>query len=101
MFNLPTFVCDNFVQPRCGLPISTYFSAVKMRWLLDNNSEVQRAVKDKRCLFGTVDSWLTWVSVFPSHFCVWKCNCSCVPISTIQEVSLKGGSNRKTYNVEC
>eukprot|EP00158_Paraphelidium_tribonemae_P006893 Partr_v1_DN28019_c2_g1_i4_m57530 putative Glycerol kinase len=41
-----------------GLPISTYFSAVKMRWLVENVSAVQRA-GDNLCL-GTVDSWLIW-----------------------------------------
>ncbi|XP_071175646.1 glycerol kinase-like isoform X1 [Mytilus edulis] len=44
----------------CGLPITTYFSAVKLRWLLDTSEEVRKAVKDGRCLFGTVDSWLLW-----------------------------------------
>ncbi|XP_030834151.1 glycerol kinase [Strongylocentrotus purpuratus] len=48
------------LQPLCGLPLSTYFSAVKVRWLLDNVPEVKKAVDDGRCMFGTVDSWLTW-----------------------------------------
>ncbi|EER03486.1 glycerol kinase, putative [Perkinsus marinus ATCC 50983] len=43
-----------------GLPISTYFTALKIRWLLDNVDEVSDAVKEGRCLFGTVDSWLTY-----------------------------------------
>uniref|UniRef100_A0A224XMQ6 Probable glycerol kinase n=1 Tax=Panstrongylus lignarius TaxID=156445 RepID=A0A224XMQ6_9HEMI len=44
----------------CGLPISTYFSATKMRWMMDNVEEVKSAVEDKKCYFGTVDSWLIW-----------------------------------------
>ncbi|KAK3097375.1 hypothetical protein FSP39_009101, partial [Pinctada imbricata] len=44
----------------CGLPITTYFSAVKLRWLLDNCKDVQRAVSAGNCMFGTVDSWLVW-----------------------------------------
>jgi len=44
----------------CGLPISTYFSAVKLRWLLDNVAAVRAAERDGRLLFGTVDSWLIW-----------------------------------------
>ncbi|KAF4655217.1 hypothetical protein FOZ61_007686 [Perkinsus olseni] len=43
-----------------GLPISTYFTALKIRWLLDNVDDVSDAVKEGRCLFGTVDSWLTY-----------------------------------------
>lgn len=50
----------NFFRPRCGLPISTYFSATKMRWLIDNCPSVQEALADGRCVFGTVDSWLVW-----------------------------------------
>lgn len=48
------------LRDKCGLPISTYFSAVKLRWLLDNIPEVSEAAKAKRLLFGTVDSWLIW-----------------------------------------
>ena len=49
------------LQKLCGLPINTYFSAVKLRWLLDNCDAVKKAVAEERCLFGTVDSWLIWV----------------------------------------
>uniref|UniRef100_A0A7N6A4L2 glycerol kinase n=1 Tax=Anabas testudineus TaxID=64144 RepID=A0A7N6A4L2_ANATE len=45
---------------KTGLPISTYFSAVKLRWLLDNVDEVQQAVLSERAMFGTVDSWIIW-----------------------------------------
>lgn len=44
-----------------GLPISTYFSAVKLRWLMDNVEEVREAVQSHRAMFGTVDAWLIWV----------------------------------------
>jgi glycerol kinase len=45
----------------CGLPVSTYFSAVKVRWLMDNVPEVKHAIEKKRCCFGTMDTWLLWV----------------------------------------
>uniref|UniRef100_A0A8C5CLN3 glycerol kinase n=1 Tax=Gadus morhua TaxID=8049 RepID=A0A8C5CLN3_GADMO len=45
---------------KTGLPISTYFSAVKLKWLMDNVEEVHRAVVSKRAMFGTVDSWIIW-----------------------------------------
>ncbi|XP_062500030.1 glycerol kinase 3-like isoform X2 [Corticium candelabrum] len=44
----------------CGLPIHPYFSALKLKWLLDHCQDVQRAVEESRCMFGTVDSWLIW-----------------------------------------
>lgn len=47
-------------RPQCGLPISTYFSALKMRWLLDNVPSVKAACDEGRALFGTIDTWLVW-----------------------------------------
>ncbi|KAK7602320.1 hypothetical protein V9T40_007909 [Parthenolecanium corni] len=49
-----------YLKPICGLPMSTYFSALKLRWLIDNVPEVKKAILEKRCLFGNVDSWLIW-----------------------------------------
>lgn len=49
----------HFVET-CGLPISTYFSAMKLLWLLENVEAVKEAVKSGDALFGTVDSWLIW-----------------------------------------
>ncbi|XP_029032688.1 glycerol kinase-like isoform X1 [Osmia bicornis bicornis] len=50
----------NYLQPLCGLPISPYFSALKLKWLLDNVPSVHAARNQKRCMFGTIDSWLIW-----------------------------------------
>ncbi|KAJ9559475.1 hypothetical protein OSB04_004635 [Centaurea solstitialis] len=49
----------HFVES-CGLPISTYFSALKLLWLLENVDAVKEAVKKGDALFGTIDSWLIW-----------------------------------------
>mmetsp|Transcript_84269 Transcript_84269/g.132715 ORF Transcript_84269/g.132715 Transcript_84269/m.132715 type:complete len:549 (-) Transcript_84269:46-1692(-) len=43
-----------------GLPVSTYFSAVKMRWLIENCPEVAKSVERGTCCFGTIDSWLMY-----------------------------------------
>ncbi|CAG4996243.1 unnamed protein product [Parnassius apollo] len=50
----------NYLKSISGLPISPYFSALKMRWLKDNIKAVRRASRDKRLLFGTADSWIVW-----------------------------------------
>nr|XP_033804670.1 glycerol kinase isoform X2 [Geotrypetes seraphini] len=50
----------NVFKGSTGLPLSTYFSAVKLRWLLDNVEEVKNAIADGRAMFGTIDSWLIW-----------------------------------------
>ncbi len=51
---------EDDVRRRTGLPISTYFSATKMRWLLDHEPRVRALARAGRLLFGTIDSWLVW-----------------------------------------
>eukprot|EP00249_Psilotum_nudum_P017233 c26224_g1_i1 orf=248-1810(-) len=43
-----------------GLPISTYFSAMKLIWLLESVPDVKLAIENDDALFGTVDTWLIW-----------------------------------------
>ncbi|CAB3226016.1 unnamed protein product [Arctia plantaginis] len=50
----------NYLKPLCGLPLSPYFSAVKLRWLSDNVDAVKTAMKNGTCCFGTVDTWIIW-----------------------------------------
>lgn len=50
---------EHFVNT-CGLPLSTYFSAMKLLWLMENVDAVKRAVKAGDALFGTIDTWLIW-----------------------------------------
>lgn len=40
------------IRRLCGLPMSTYFSALKMKWLLENVPAVMSAVEEDRCLLG-------------------------------------------------
>ena len=46
------------VQRRTGLLLDPYFSATKMRWLIDHVPEVKAAATAKRLALGTVESWL-------------------------------------------
>jgi glycerol kinase len=43
-----------------GLPLSTYFSGPKARWLLDELPGVRERAEAGEVLFGTIDSWLAW-----------------------------------------
>lgn len=52
--------CLFIFQPLCGLPLSPYFSALKLRWLLDHQPKVKDALSQDKLLFGTVDTWLIW-----------------------------------------
>lgn len=55
----PQLGADRF-RASAGLPLSTYFSALKMKWLIVNVPSVEEAMNANRCLFGTIDSWLIW-----------------------------------------
>jgi glycerol kinase len=43
-----------------GLPLSTYFSSLKVRWLLDNVANARARAEAGELLFGTIDSYLVW-----------------------------------------
>jgi glycerol kinase len=43
-----------------GLPVTTYFSSLKLRWILDNVPGALQMTQSGQALFGTVDSWLSW-----------------------------------------
>lgn len=50
----------DMIREKTGLVVDAYFSATKVRWILDNVPGVrERAEKGELC-FGTVDSWLVW-----------------------------------------
>ena len=51
---------EDGVQAATGLLLDPYFSATKMRWLLDNDGQVRAAQEGGRLAFGTVESWLAF-----------------------------------------
>jgi glycerol kinase len=48
------------VLDRCGLPLATYFSAPRVRWLLDHTPGLRERAERGDVLFGTMESWLIW-----------------------------------------
>ena len=50
----------DWVRERTGLVIDAYFSATKIRWLLDQVPGARAAAERGELAFGTVDSWLLW-----------------------------------------
>lgn len=48
------------VRDRCGLPLATYFTAPRLRWLLDAIPGLRDRAERGDVLFGTMDSWLIW-----------------------------------------
>ena len=45
---------------RTGLPLASYFSGPKLRWILDSDPELRDRAERGELLFGTMDSWLVW-----------------------------------------
>jgi len=50
----------NYVRENTGLVIDSYFSATKIRWILDKVKDVRKRAESGDLLFGTVDTWLIW-----------------------------------------
>lgn len=50
----------DIIKEKTGLPIDPYFSASKIRWILENVEGAREKAEKGRLLFGTVDSWLIW-----------------------------------------
>jgi glycerol kinase len=50
---------DRF-RDKTGLPIATYFSGPKIKWILDNVPAARTASDRGDALFGTIDSWIIW-----------------------------------------
>jgi len=59
-------ICDSIkdkkemIQEKTGLVLDAYFSATKIKWILDNVEGARKLADDNRLLFGTVDTWLIW-----------------------------------------
>lgn len=62
------FVCDQLAElegkdrfrERCGLPLATYFSGPKIKWMLDNIPGLREAAHQGDAIFGNVDTFLIW-----------------------------------------
>ena len=48
------------VQKKTGLKLDPYFSATKIKWILDNIQGARKKAENNELAFGTVDSWLLW-----------------------------------------
>ncbi|MCC7174223.1 MAG: glycerol kinase GlpK [Bryobacterales bacterium] len=51
---------QDFFRERTGLPLSTYFSGLKLRWLLENVPGARAQAQAGDLLFGTIDTFLVW-----------------------------------------
>ncbi len=51
---------DKLIQEKTGLVIDAYFSATKIKWILDHVEGAREKAQQGELAFGTVDSWLIW-----------------------------------------
>jgi len=51
---------SKLIYKKTGLHIDPYFSATKVKWILDNVQEVRTRAENGEILFGTVDTWFLW-----------------------------------------
>jgi glycerol kinase len=47
-------------RAKAGLPVATYFSGPKVKWMLDNIPDLRQRADRGQALFGNVDTWLIW-----------------------------------------
>ena len=60
---LPMFTArpgSEFFRVRTGLPLSSYFSSLKIRWILDHVDGARALAEQGDALFGTIDTFLVW-----------------------------------------
>ena len=50
----------DMIHQKTGLVVDAYFSATKIRWILDNVPGAQERAENGELLFGTIDTWLVW-----------------------------------------
>ena len=59
---------ESYVKENTGLVIDSYFSATKIKWIIDNVEGVKSKIKENKILFGTIDSWLIYnMTSFKNH----------------------------------
>jgi glycerol kinase len=51
---------EEYVKEHTGLVIDSYFSATKIKWMLDNVPSAKEKAKRGELVFGTIDTWLIW-----------------------------------------
>ncbi len=50
----------NRFREKTGLPVATYFSGPKIKWILDNVPQAKKAADKGNALFGTMETWIIW-----------------------------------------
>ena len=65
--NLKKRKLENLFRLKTGLFIDPYFSATKVKWILDNISTSKKLLKNNQLMFGTIDTFLIWKLTNKTH----------------------------------
>lgn len=104
--NLQKQGLESIFQEKTGLRLDPYFSATKIKWILDNVEGAREKAEQGELLFGTIDSWLIWklsggsahvtdysnasrTLIFDIHDLQWDeelCNYLTIPMTMLPEV---------------
>lgn len=75
------------IQQKTGLPIDAYFSATKIRWILDNVRGARDKAEKGELAFGTVDTWLIWNLTNGKHHVTDATNASRTMLFNIHDLT--------------
>ena len=75
-----------YIREKTGLLPDAYFSATKIKWILDNVSGARQKAEKGELLFGTVESWLIWKLSDKKHISDYS-NCSRTMLFDIQKLN--------------
>lgn len=60
---------EDYIKNNTGLVIDSYFSATKIKWIIENVEGVKSKIEKNKVLFGTIDSWLIYnLTSFKNHY---------------------------------
>jgi glycerol kinase len=75
-----------FIQEKTGLIIDAYFSASKIKWILDHVDGARAQAEKGELCFGTIDSWLVWKLTNGAHHITDATNASRTMLYNIHEL---------------
>ena len=59
---------ESYIRENTGLVIDSYFSATKIKWIIENVEGVKTKINENKVLFGTIDTWLIYnMTSFKNH----------------------------------
>ena len=74
------------IQQRTGLPLSPYFSAAKLSWLMENVPEARELAEKNQLCCGTMDTWVIWQLTAGRSFCTDVSNGSRTQLFDIEKL---------------